>query len=248
MDRSKILLIVTGSNVSPWDKNWMECANTWIPLLKQLGYHVKVSIADENLDDYFLDECDIIKFKSSVGKDGLFERGLTLPLRWILENTNYQYYFKVDSDTFIHPKRFDNMLIENIQDGFDYLGACTPYRGWDTNDNFKEHMLAKDGDFFFASGAGYCISRRIMALVLNDLKIENHWELFCEDYILGRTMKNLGIPLLHDNKICIESPFMEVLVKSADIKTPYIGDRDSHLAMQHYMHKNMSKAINDLIK
>lgn len=249
MDRSKVILIITGSNVSPWDRNWMECANTWVPLLKQLGYHVKVSIANEHLDSYFLDEGDIIKFKSTLGKDGLFERGLRLPLKWIIENTDYQYYFKIDSDTFIHPSRFDNMLLENIQDGFTYMGACNPYRGWDINSNFKEYIPNDNkDDFFFASGAAYGMSRIVIPSILNNLEIQNEWELACEDYVLGRVMKKLQVPLLHDNRICFESPFREAIVRGDDIESAYIGNKNSHLAIQHYMNGHMAEAINNLIK
>jgi hypothetical protein len=249
MERSKVLVMVIGSNVSPWNKNWIECSQTWVPLLKQLGYHVKISFGDEHLDNYFIDEGDSIRFKSVLDKSGLFDRALRLPLKWITENTDYEYYVKIDSDTFVHPIRFSNMLEENINDNFDYMGTCIPYRGWNPNTNFKKYIHQEDtNDLFFASGAGFVLNRRVMKSVLDNLEIQNEWELSCEDYVLGKVMKKLKIPLLHDNRICLESPFTTSIINPHNITVPYIGDRDSHLAIQHYLNGYMYNVINDLIK
>jgi hypothetical protein len=221
-----------------------------MPLLRQMGYHVKISFPSYDIPDYFKDEDDIIKFKCSHDKFGLFDRAVKLPFRWILDHTDYKYYVKIDSDTFIHPIRFDNMLMQNINEcNFDYLGACHPYRLWNTNDNFKMYIHHNKDEFFYASGSAFIINRRIMEAAYNNLKVENDWELACDDLILGRAMKTLNVPLLHDNRICFESPFQEIIVKTEDfIANPYIGDRNSHLAIQHYMQGHMAEAINNLIK
>jgi hypothetical protein len=251
MDKSKIVIIITGSQVDGWDKNWQECLFTWIPLVRQLGYHVKISFPDNNIPDYFLDEDGIIKFKCSYDKYGLFDRAVKLAFRWVLDYTDYEYYVKIDSDTFIHPTRFDNMLMENISEcNFDYLGACHPYRLWNTNHNFKSYVHQNEDDIFWASGSAFIINRRIMEIAYNNLIINDEWELGCDDLVLGRAMKKLNIPLLHDNRICYESPYNEIIDKTDDFidGTPYIGDKNSHLAIQHYMNGHMAEAINNLIK
>ena len=59
-DRSKIMIMVTGTTIEPWAQNWKECYSTWIPELKKLGYPVMVAIGDPDLENYFKIEDDIV--------------------------------------------------------------------------------------------------------------------------------------------------------------------------------------------
>ena len=51
-DKSKLIILVTGTNIAPYDKNWKECQSTWIPELRKLGYNVKVAIGNPDLENY----------------------------------------------------------------------------------------------------------------------------------------------------------------------------------------------------
>ena len=58
----KVIILVTGSKeLEPWNSNWKECERTWVPLLRELGYDIKISFGDSNIEDYFLDEGNHIK-------------------------------------------------------------------------------------------------------------------------------------------------------------------------------------------
>ena len=33
-DKSKLIILVTGTTIEPWAQNWKECNSTWIPEIK----------------------------------------------------------------------------------------------------------------------------------------------------------------------------------------------------------------------
>lgn len=249
IDRSKIIILVTGSMNSPWDSNWKECASTWIPLVRKLGYNVKIAIGDPSIPDLFLDEGDIIRFKASDSKSGLVDKSVTLPIRWILENTGYDYYFRIDSDSFVHPIRFDSLMRKNlIEFSPDYMGTCLPYPGFDSNCPLTTWIENADNFKHFASGAAYLLSRKVMPDILKSIRIDNDWELECDDYVLGRAMHENGIQLLHDSSIHLESKWNIALANPYGAKIPEIGEKDSHLAIQHYQNGHMVEIMLELIK
>jgi hypothetical protein len=255
IDKSKIIILILGSNNYPWSKNWRECYTTWVPLVKQLGYHVKVVLDDPNIENYFSDEGDILKFKiKDSSKKSIFDKRLKYPIQWILDHTNYEYYFAIDSDVFIHPHRFDQMMVDNIsQYNPKYMGCCMPYRGIDPNALIIEFLDLKTLSqnihplFYFASGASYMLSRDILGKVYSQVRIENEDELEIDDYVLGRAMIELGIPLLQDTRIHIESKYNELIENPHSLPNPHIGDKDSHLAVQHYLNGYMAKTLNELL-
>ena len=62
-NRSNVIILVTGfKEREPWNSNWKECERTWVPLVRKLGYDVKISFGDPTIDDYFLDEGNHIHF------------------------------------------------------------------------------------------------------------------------------------------------------------------------------------------
>ena len=249
IDRSKIIILVTGSMNSPWDSNWKECASTWIPLVRKLGYDVKIAIGDPSITDLFSDEGDIIRFKASDSKSGLVDKSVTLPIRWILDNTDYDYYFRIDSDSFVHPIRFDSLMKRNlIEFSPDYMGTCLPYPGLDPNCPLTDYIGQKDKFKHFGSGTAYLLSRKVMPDILKSIRIENDWELECDDYVLGRAMHENGVPFLHDSSIHMESKWNVIIMNQHGTKIPEISEKDSHLAIQHYQNGHMVEIMLELIK
>jgi hypothetical protein len=248
MDRSKILILVTGTLNEPWDKNWKECYTTWVPLLKELGYSIKIAIGKEDIEDYYLDLGEIIYFKTSDSKTGLVDKSIKLPIRWILEQTDYEYYFRIDSDTFVHPLRFDEMLMRNITIyNPDYMGCVTPYPGFNVYIPFTT-FVEQDGTNKFASGVAYMLSRKVMSDVYNKLRVENDLELGWDDYVLGRSMRELNISILHENSISMESPYNVIIHHPEGTDNlPFIENKDSHLSVQHYMNGKMHNTILKLL-
>ena len=173
IDRSKIIILVTGTMNSPWDSNWKECASTWVPLVRKLGYDVKIAIGDPSIPDFFLDEGEIIKFKACDSKLGLVDKSVTFPIRWILDNTDYDYYVRIDSDSFVHPIRFDSMMRRNLVEfSTDYMGTCLPYPGFDPNSPLTTWIEKNDSVMHFASGTAYLISRKVMPDIIKSIRIE----------------------------------------------------------------------------
>jgi len=245
----KVIILVTGSKeLEPWNSNWKECERTWVPLLRELGYDIKISFGDSNIEDYFLDEGNHIKFKASIGKDGILDKRLKLPVRWILEHTDYEYYFCVDSDSFIHPKRFDTMLKDNIKNfSPDYMGFMLPANGINTSIKITQYENLNDSDTIkFASGAAYMVSRRVMLQILPKLIATEDWMLECDDLVLGVAMKSENILLLNDTSISIESHQKLILGNPHNLPIPYIGDKNSFLSIQHYTNGLMDKILLDL--
>ena len=50
---NNIIILVTGCKTEPWNSNWKECERTWVPLLREIGYDVKIAFGDPTIKDYF---------------------------------------------------------------------------------------------------------------------------------------------------------------------------------------------------
>jgi hypothetical protein len=248
-----VVVMVTGTNIKPFDNNHKECEATWIPRLREIGFRVIVAVGNpeidargkKTLDDFtnyfeFIDE-DTIKFNTFDKKPGLFDKSINLPAKWVLEETNYKYYFRIDSDSFVAPFRFYYMLKDNFRDfpDLDYLGCCHPWLGWNPH-NVHRQLICREGHF--AAGCGYMVSRRAMKIALDKMKIVQPNEFEADDWVLGRAMWESGIPLLHDSRIFFQSKHKEVIQDTMNIGNPDIGDMKSHLAIQHYMNGHMENA------
>jgi len=250
--QKKVVIMVTGTLIQPYDKNWRECEATWVPLMRQLGYKV-ISVYGnpkithkktlEQIKNYykFVDN-NTIQFQTFDTKVGIYDKSINLPIKWILEETDYEYYIRVDSDTFINPILFHEMLVENLSKfpNLDYMGCCHPYKGWNPRIKLQKWICR---EYHFAAGATYMISRTAMKIARDKMRIEEPNNFEIDDWVLGRAMWENGIPLLHDSRILFESPFKQ-LTSGGTI--PYIGDKDSGIAAQHYMNGKMEQAMIDL--
>jgi hypothetical protein len=242
MDKSKIIILITGTNIEPYNSNWEECNSTWIPELRKLGYNVMIALGDDYLEVNHKIDGDIIWFNAEASKYGLFEKSVKLPIKWILEETNYEYYFRIDSDSFVEPKRFDLMLKQNFKEypHLDYMGCAHPYLGWNPNE-FGRCFILKEG--IIASGCAYFISKRAMQVALRTMVITNVDDLKIDDWVLGRAMWENGIPLLHDSRILFESKYKTLSDDPYGVGMPDIEEPNSHLSIQHYMNGHMEEAM-----
>ena len=241
-DRSKIMILVTGTTIAPWDQNWKECEMTWIPELRKLGYDVKVAIGNPDLETEWKVGDDMIWFKAADTKMGLYDKSIRLPIKWILEETDYEYYFRIDSDSFTHPQRFDDMLHQNLSDGnVNYMGCAHPANMTNPFATFTQ-IVCNEGTI--ASGCGYMVSRKVMKIALDTMRIDEYpLDYQIDDWVLGRSMWEAGIELLHDSKILFESKHNPLAADPYNIGLPYIGDPESHLAIQHYLNGYMEEAM-----
>jgi hypothetical protein len=241
-DKSKLIILVTGTTIEPWAQNWKECYNTWIPELKKLGYNVMPAIGNPNLENWFEIDNDIIWFKAEDTKLGLFDKSIKLPCKWVIEETNYEYYFRIDSDSFVHPHRFDEMINDNLSNGIPhYMGCAHPANMTNPFDRFK-YIICKEATI--ASGCGYMVSKAAMKIAYDKMRIvENPLDYTIDDWVLGRAMWENGVPLLHDSRILFESKYNPLADDPFNMGLPDIADPNSHLAIQHYMNGHMEEAM-----
>jgi hypothetical protein len=241
-DKSKMMILVTGTTIEPYDSNWKECNNTWIPELRKLGYHIMVAIGDPNLKNFFEIQNDIIYFRAADTKRGLYDKSIRLPIKWILEQTDYEYYFRIDSDSFVHPHRFDKMMHDNFRDveSLDYMGCCHPYDGWNPHD-FTRFYICRER--YIASGCAYFVSKKAMEIASKKMRIVEDVDYEIDDWVLGRAMWENNIPIVHDSRILFESKYKQLVVDLENVGIPHIGDADSFLAIQHYMNGHMEEAM-----
>ena len=236
------MIMVTGTTIEPWDQNWKECESTWIPELRKLGYTVMVAIGNPNLETEWKIDGDMIWFKAEDTKRGLYDKSIRLPIKWILEETNYEYYFRIDSDSFTEPNRFEVMLDENFKEklDIDYMGCCHPVNYWNPN---KPTKFTVCRERYFASGCGYLISKKAMKVALEKMRMVEDVDPEIDDWVLGRAMWENEIPLFHDGRIYFESKYNEIVLDESGVGMPDIGDPNSHLAIQHYMNGHMEEAM-----
>ena len=241
-DKSKLMIMVTGTTIEPWDQNWKECESTWIPELRKLGYTVMVAIGNPNLETEWKIDGDMIWFKAEDTKRGLYDKSIRLPIKWILEETNYEYYFRIDSDSFTEPNRFEVMLDENFKEklDIDYMGCCHPVNYWNPN---KPTKFTVCRERYFASGCGYLISKKAMKVALEKMRMVEDVDPEIDDWVLGRAMWENEIPLFHDGRIYFESKYNEIVLDESGVGMPDIADPNSHLAIQHYMNGHMEEAM-----
>jgi hypothetical protein len=244
MNKDKIMIMVTGTMISPYDENWKECYRTWIPELKKLGYNVLVAIGKPDLETQWKLDGDFIYFKAEDTKMGLYDKSIRLPIKWILEETDYEYYFRIDSDSFVAPIRFDRMMHHNFADygKIDYMGCVHPCDGWNPHRFMRFKVQPKEG--YIASGCGYMVSKDSMKIALDKMRIvEDPLDYQIDDWVLGRAMWENGVEMLHDSRILFESKHKELVRDPNGIGIPDIADPQSHLALQHYMNGHMDEAM-----
>lgn len=242
-NRDKMIILVTGTTIEPYDKNWKECEATWIPELRKLGYKVMVALGDPTLEEYYHIDGNIIYFKADATKKGLYDKSIKLPIQWILNETNYEYYFRIDSDSFVAPKRFDRMIFENFIDFGSYIHymGCSHPANFINPHHYRKFMICKEGTI--ASGCGYMVSRQAMMLADGKMRIDEEVDYQIDDWVLGRAMWENGVQLIHDSRILFESQYNKLAYDPDNIGLPDIADPESHLALQHYMNGHMEEAM-----
>ena len=253
--QDRVVIMVTGTTIEPFSNNLKECERTWMPKLRELGYKVISVIGNPDithkksqhqLDNWFkFIGDDTIKFETFDNKVGIFDKSIYLPVRWVLEHTDYEYYMRIDSDSFVHPQRFHKMLSENLnsQHYIHYMGCCIPWLG--NNPHYFERLFIKK-EGHYASGAAYLLSHHAMKIFRDKVRIEEPIHFEVEDWLIGRTMVENDILLLHDSRIMFESKFKRLIADIDEVGTPYIGHKDSHLAIQHYMNGHMDELMKKL--
>jgi len=244
-DRSKILIGVPGTFNETHSKNWIECESTWIPKLREKGYNVKIILSDpeqsKNLDikgNFFIT-------KNSDLKDELYHKRWSHISEYVIGSDDYDFYFNIDSDCFVHPERFDDMMssIVNFNEPVDYLGCCIPYRGWNT---YKSLFTKITDVYCYASGSAILLSKKSLSILKEKFDPAIHTELHFDDKVVGDILRG-SVSFYHDSRILFFSKYdmAEVIYPSNEGPT-FISDIDSQLAIQHYCNDHMREIMNKI--
>jgi hypothetical protein len=243
----KILISVPTCFIPPHDKNWIESKETWIPLLKNMGYDFIFTASDMNIKSEYEVKGEMFYSKCSDELHELFFKRVYFLSKWFINQDKYSHLFFIDSDSFVHPDRFNNE-IEKIFENFetiDYMGCAAPYNNWDPH---VPNLIFIEEQGYFAAGAAFMLSKKSLDLIVNDFNFEEYQTITkgADDWIIGDFLYKKGIKLLHNNSISFESKWRRVIVDPYGSGVSDISDNDSHLFIQHYCNGHMREILNKL--
>lgn len=181
MSQDKIAIGIRGCIFSPWDKQWKECMDTWGASMKSQGYNIKILMGHPELKEDYIELDDFLFSKSTETKYGVFYKHIYYPCKWFLNETNYNHFYIVGDDTFVHPKKFielyegmTNYTKFNDGGGPHYWGAATPRLAeWESNlREFRENFM--DERLYLSGGSGMVLSR-VAAKTIVDTFESGEW-------------------------------------------------------------------------
>lgn len=241
----KTLITITGTWVQSHSQNWIECASTWVPKLKEKGFDVLFLMSNPHLDKEYEVVGDFFFARCSDKLEKIYLKNHYYISKYILNETDYDYRFHTDSDTFIHPERFIPFLEEYTETTpKPYVGCAIPYPGFDTN--VLNKLEITDQNFYASGGSGFILSKEAHKPLIEDFKEENYDHLGYCDKIVGELLYKNGINLWHDSRMLFESPYLRTIYNPSNIYSPFIGDKDSFLVAQHYCNGHMKEIIDKL--
>ena len=160
--------------------------NTWIKDLNYykikyyfiIGHNKKTEI---NGDVIYLDCND--GYDSLTNKVGLFTK-------YVFENTNYEYIYKLDDDCYLNLEYFMNINLKDVT----FLGKFISRNDYSPNWGYqynKNKLIEKSIYFdFFGGGYGYIINRQCMKIICDNLNLFNSY--FLEDVSIAKILYDFG--------------------------------------------------------
>ena len=247
--KDKLVFGIRSCLVHPHSARHKECLDTWGKHAKEQGYSVKVLLGDPTIEEEYKCTPDYIWSRAKdEGKDEMFEKSILYPSKWFLDETDYEYFFITDNDSFVDVSKF----IENLEDVIeergevDYMGCCMPYRGWSLYETKTEAIEEKG--FYASGGSGFLLSRKAARILVDNFDAKNYQSTMWDDLIAGKILFENGINLLHNGRMLFASPFCFDIHNAEGEEIPYIGDETGrHLVVQHYVDGKMEE-INKFIK
>lgn len=243
----KILISIPTCFIPPHDKNWLESKETWVPLLKNMGYDFIFTASDISISSDYEIKDEMFYSRCSDEWDELFFKRVYYLSKWFITQDKYSHVFFIDSDSFVHPYRFNEEMEKVFQtfEVIDYMGCAAPYNHW--NPHVPNLMFIEEKGYF-AAGAGFMLSKKSLDLIANNFNFDEYQTITkgADDWIIGDFLYKQGIKLLHNNSISFESKWRKVIVDPQGIGVPDISDRNNHLFIQHYCNGNMQEILNVL--
>ena len=242
---SKTLITITGNYTLSHYSNWIECESTWVPKLREKGFDVLYLMSNPHLDKDYELKGNFFFSNCSDDLDQIYYKNHHYISQYVLNETDYDYRFQIDSDTFVHPERFIKLIEDHtLTNPKDYVGCVIPYPGFNTN-NLVQQYIDTPGHYA-SGGSGFLVSRKSMGYMVEDFDpITYPYLNFC-DKITGEILYKRDILLFHDSRILFESPYKRTISDPHNIGTPFIGEMDSFLALQHYCDGHMKEIMDKL--
>ena len=245
MLNKKVLITITGTWAKTHYKNWIECETTWVPKLREKGFEVLYLMSNpyikngfEKIGNFFFANCkDTLK--------EIYLKNHYYISAYFINETDYEYRFHTDCDTFIHPERFITLLDDYVnKTPKDYMGCALPYPGFNTYNLIKREITSPK--HYASGGSGFLVSRKAQRYMVEDFNAKNYEHLAYCDKITGEILYKNRIKLFHDSRLLFESPYKRTIRDPQKIGCPSIGDKNSFLAVQHYCNGHMVELMNKL--
>lgn len=244
-DKKRTLVTIIGTWKQSHSKNWIECESTWVPLLRDLGYDVWVIVSNTHMDKEFERRGNFFFVNCADTLNEIYYKSHYYISKWFINQMEYDYRFHLDSDSFIHPSKFDKFITEyTLEKPREYVGCVQPYPGLNPHElitkEFNNYSLYGHG------GSGILLSKRVHTYLYDDFERSEHKNMGACDRIAGELLNRNGVKLWHDSRLLFESPYKRVLHDPHNIGIPFIGNKDSFLVSQHYCNGYMQEILNKL--
>lgn len=242
-----ILITIPACFIPPHNVNYLECIDTWIPLIKEIGYDVIFTSSKTNIEKNYVIEGDFFYSNAEDTLENLFYKRVFNIADWFISNEKYSHIFFIDSDSFVDPLKFHKEMVELFTGNttIDYMGCAIPYQNWNPFDKFTTELSQPN---LFAAGCGYMLSKKALTVVRDNFKEEDYINITkgADDWIVGDILYKNGISLIHNNSISCESKWKRILVDPSNVGVPDISDKESHLFLQHYCNNKMREIMDKL--
>lgn len=240
-----ILITITGTWAESHSKNWIECESTWIPKLREKGFDVLVLMSNPHLDKDYEKIGNFFFSKCGDSMDYMYLKNHYYLSKYLLNETDYDYRFHTDCDSFIHPERFIKFLEDyTITTPKDYVGCAIPYPKFNARNLHQE--IITNPNIYASGGSGFLLSRKSHSYMVNDFIKEEYETLYCCDLITSQLLRKNNIDFFHDSRLLFESKYKTIMRHPYGTVNPHIGDKDSFLAVQHFCQDHMQEIINEL--
>lgn len=253
----RVLITITGTWAESHAKNWMECEMTWVSRLRKMGFDVVYLMSNPHLDKPYERVGNFFFANCKDDLDSIYLKNHYYISQYVNKDTDYEYRFHTDSDTFIHPERFVTLLEEYVNiTPKDWVGCMIPYNNLNPWQMIKREIQPGkwNGISFYASGgAGFLLSNKAMQVLIDELDYENYinktnqepWfdKTWACDLIAGHFLYKNDIKLWHDNRIMFESKYKKVMLDPHNFGVPFVGDKNSFMTVQHYCNGHMQEIM-----
>jgi|SaaInlStandDraft_6_1057023.scaffolds.fasta_scaffold07222_2 hypothetical protein len=160
-------------------KTWIKDLNYYnIKYYFIIGHNKKTEI----IDDIIYLNCND-DYESLTNKVGLFTK-------YVYENTDYEYIYKLDDDCYLNIEYFMNINLKDVNFLGKFISKNDYLPNWGYQYN-KNKLIEKTIYFdFFGGGYGYIFNRECMKIICDNFNLFNSY--FLEDVSIAKILYDFG--------------------------------------------------------